>query len=78
MGGGLMGVTYPTPTHEGHWWAKLKLHDNPDLRSVDWEVVQVVDNGGDTFMASVPGIESSQPLDAFAWGPKVHKPAQLR
>lgn len=76
-----MGVTYPMPTHEGHWWAKLKLHDNPDLNSVDWEVVQVFDNNGDgdlAFMASVPGLEGSQPLDAFVWGPKVHKPAQLR
>lgn len=81
---------YPTPEREGHWWAKLRLHDNPDLRSVDWEVVQVFENmSGDPceadvergylkWMASVPGIEGGQPLDAFVWGPPVHRPEELR
>lgn len=70
---------FPTPAREGHFWAKLKLHDNPDLNSVNWEVVQVFENGGDPkgpefHMASVPGIEGGQRLDAFVWGPPVHKP----
>lgn len=74
--------TYPTPAREGHWWAKLRLAENPDDRSVDWEVVQVFDNNGppgsdEEYMASVPGIERSQPLDAFVWGPPVHKPPEL-
>lgn len=72
-------MKYPTPVREGHWWAKLKLHDEPDLNSVDWEVVQVVDNGGPSpVMASVPGIEDSQPIDAFVWGPEVVKPVELK
>lgn len=81
---------YPTPTHEGHWWAKLRLHDNPDLNSVNWEVVQVFENmlgepceadlaaGAHKWLASVPGIKESQPLDAFVWGPPVHLPEELR
>lgn len=73
---------FPTPAREGHFWAKLKLHDNPDLNSVNWEVVQVFENGGDPkgpefHMASVPGVQGSQPLDYFVWGPPVHKPAEL-
>lgn len=81
--------TYPMPGREGHWWAKLRLHDNPDLRSVNWEVVQVFENmSGDPceadvergylkWMVSVPGIEGGQPLDAFVWGPPVHLPEEL-
>lgn len=73
---------YPTPDREGHWWAKLKLAENEDDNSVDWEVVQVFDNNGppgsvEEFMASVPGIERGQRLDAFIWGPPVHKPPEL-
>lgn len=83
-------MRYLTPAREGHWWAKLKLHENPDLRSVDWEVVQVFENalgdlceadierGEQKWMVSVPGIEGGQPIDAFAWGPPVHKPEELR
>lgn len=72
---------HPTPDREGHWWAKLRLHDNPDLNSVNWEVVQVFDNNGEgefAFMASVPGIEGGQPIDAFVWGPHVPMPAELQ
>lgn len=73
-------MKYPAPGREGHWWAKLKLHDNPDLNSADWEVVQVFDNNGtgdEAFMASVPGIEGAQRIDAFVWGPPVHLPPEL-
>ena len=78
-----------TPEREGHWWAKLRLAENPDHNSADWEVVQVYDNilrpwcqadieSGECMLASVPGIERSYPLDAFVWGPPVHKPEDLR
>ena len=81
--------TYPTPEQEGHFWAKLKLTDNPDHRSVDWEVVQVWDNiprpwceadieTGECMMASVPGVEGGHTLDAFVWGPAVYKPVTLK
>jgi len=81
--------TYPTPTREGHYWAKLKLSDNPDLNSVDWEVVQVFENiarpwcqadveTGECLMAHVPGVERSEPVDAFVWGPPVPKPDVLK
>lgn len=71
---------YPTPETEGHYWAKLRLADNSDHNSVDWEVVQVFDNimrpwceadieSGECMMAHVPGIEQGYPLDAFVWGP---------
>lgn len=72
---------YPTPAREGHWWAKLKLAENPDDNSVDWEVVQVFDNNGEgdeAFRVAVPGIERSNSRDAFVWGPPVHKPDDLK
>lgn len=73
-------MRHPIPRAEGHYWAKLKLADNPDDNSTDWEVVQVFDNNGprdERFMASVPGIERGQHLDAFVWGPEVKKPEGL-
>lgn len=75
---------HPTPAHEGHWWAKLRLADQPegeDWNSHDWEVVQVYDNNGEgdeAYMVFVPGIERAQLLDAFVWGPPVHLPEELR
>ena len=71
---------HPTPAKEGHFWAKLKLHNESDLNSVNWEVVQVFDNNGEgdeAFLASVPGIENGQRIDAFVWGPEVIKPRGL-
>ena len=76
---------YPIPEQEGHWWAKLKLAENEDDNSPDWEVVQVFDNitrpwcqadieTGECMMAHVPGLEKTQLLDAFVWGPEVVKP----
>lgn len=72
---------YPTPDREGHWWAKLRLHDDPELNSVNWEVVQVFDNNGEgelAFMAAVPGVQSANRLDAFVWGPHVPMPEELQ
>ena len=77
-------MTCPTPEQPGHYWAKLRLADNPDDNSVDWEVVQVFDNilrpwceadieTGECMMASVPGILSAYPLDAFVWGPLIER-----
>lgn len=69
-------MTYPTPNAEGHYWGKFvhKMPNGEDWVSVDWEVVQVFDNGGedcDMLRVAVPGIEPSQPIDAFTWGPRV-------
>jgi len=80
---------YPTPENEGHYWAKLKLADNPDNNSVNWEVVQVFDNimrpwceadleGGEHMMVSVPGVSGGQLLDAFVWGPFIPMPPDLK
>ncbi len=82
-------MPHPLPDREGHYWAKLKLADNPDDNSVDWEVVQVFENiaqpwceadvlTGEHIMVSVPGIEGAQRLDAFVWGPFIPKPWELR
>lgn len=71
---------FPTPAAEGHFWAKLRLAENPDDNSINWEVVQVFDNNGEgdeAYMASVPGIARGQRLDAFVWGPEVTKPSEL-
>lgn len=79
---------YPTPEREGHYWAKLKLAENPDDNSPDWEVVLVFDNilrpwceadieSGECQLASVPGIAKSQRIDAFVWGPRIDRPKEL-
>lgn len=81
-------VKYPTPEQPGHYWAKLKLADNPDHNSVSWEVVQVYDNyprpwceadieSGECMLACVPGIVEAQAIDLFVWGPKVTRPKEL-
>lgn len=82
-------MKYPVPTTEGHYWAKLKLADNPDDNSPDWEVVYVFDNisrpwceaeieSGECQMVSVPGLEGANAVDAFVWGPEVIKPKDLK
>lgn len=82
---------YPTPAQAGHYWAKLKLADQPDgeeWNSSNWEVVQVFDNilrpwceadieTGECQMVSVPGVSRAQPIDAFVWGPPVPLPTEL-
>lgn len=78
-------MPHPTPTKEGHYWAKLltpqEMPVTEDWVSVDYEVVQVFDNnrdGENRFGAFVPGIEPSQPLNAFKWGPRIpdYKPSE--
>jgi len=72
---------YSVPASEGHYWAKWKIaspETPPDMRGTgdEWEVVQVWDNNSkqEPFRVSVPGVEQSQELDAFYWGPKVEPP----
>lgn len=69
---------YPTPDHEGHWWAKLihpsRMPEGEDWKSLNWEVVQVVDNNGEVdekWSVLVPGIEPCQWLPDFVWGPEI-------
>lgn len=48
---------------------------SPDDRSVDWEIVEVWDNGGEgeeQFGVSVPGVYATQWIDDFYWGPRVN------
>ena len=77
-------MKHPTPEHPGHYWAKLRLADDPDHNSVDWEVVQVFDNimrpwceadieTGECMLAHVPGTSNPYPLDAFVWGPSIER-----
>ena len=71
-------MPHPPPDAEGHYWAKL-VHPsgesaNDDLKSVDWEVVQVWDNNAtddERWGVSVPGIEGAQWVPDFVWGPRV-------
>ena len=75
---------YPTPDHEGHWWAKLihprEMPAGEDWKSCDWEVVQAIDNNGEgdeAWLVFVPGIGVGQWVPDFVWGPEVpqFKPA---
>ena len=80
-------MPYPTPDHEGWFWAKLvhprRMPEGEDWKSVDWEVVQVDRNslgglceadreaGEEEFSALVVGVTPSQSLQDFVWGPEV-------
>lgn len=76
------------PEAEGWFWAKLRLADNPEDNSPDWEVVYAFDNimrpwceadveTGECMMVSVPGVVGAQRIDAFVWGPAIARPAEL-
>lgn len=73
---------HPTPDKPGTYWAKWKIADPdtpPDMltHGSPWEAVQVFDNGGDgsePFRVAVPGVEQSQSLDGFYWGPRIEPP----
>lgn len=69
---------HPTPNRPGHYWAQLihpsRMPEGEDWASTDWEVVQVNDNNGEgdeRLSVSVPGIEPSQWVPDFVWGPEV-------
>lgn len=76
-----MPALYPTPDHEGWFWAKLvhprEMPEGEDWRSTDWDLVQVVDNNGDgsedspEFAVQVGGVSPWQWLEDFVWGPEV-------
>lgn len=77
-------MRYPTPNHEGFFWAKLvhpsKMPAGEDWASFDWEVVQVTDNNGEgdeTWGVFVGGIGPTQWIPDFIWGPEVFKPEGL-
>jgi len=68
------------PTREGFYWAKWRIADDGTREgeeltpSDDWEVVYLFENSQDEasderFMASVPGVERSQSVENFFWGP---------
>ncbi len=76
---------YPTPDHDGHFWAKLKTPtgepEGEDWASTDWEVVQVFDNHGEDdekWAVFVPGVPVTQWLHDFFWGPEVLLPSELK
>ena len=83
-----MARKYPTPTTEGHFWAKWRLvedgtDDADSFTPLDhWEVVQVFENGGDEsdpeyLMVHVQGVAKGQNVENFIWGPEVNEPQEL-
>lgn len=70
----------PLPHRSGYYWAKWQAAA-PDTReaqhltpSRDWEVVWVFENGSEAadseyLRVLVVGVEQSQKLDDFQWGP---------
>jgi hypothetical protein len=78
---------YPTPTGEGFYWAKLihptRMPEGEDWKSIDWEVVEVIINGGDEddddyLGVFVGGVGPMQCVEDFVWGPYVLKPKELK
>lgn len=81
---------FATPTTEGFYWAKL-VHPSrmppgvppgEDWESIDWEVVEVIINGGDEaddeyLGVFVGGIGVMQWVPDFVWGPRIDKPKEL-
>lgn len=76
---------FPMPDHEGHFWGILvnprSSGPGDDWASVNWEVVQVIDNNGEgdeRWAVFVPGIGPLQWAVDFIWGPEVKLPPELR
>ncbi len=76
---------YRAPDRTGFFWAKLvrpsRMPAGEDWESVDWEVVEVMENGGEgdeRFGVFVPGVQPMQWIPDFIWGPEVQRPAELR
>ena len=74
----MAAASYPMPTAEGFYWAKLlrpsRMPSSEDWASVDWEVVHVIDNhgkGAERFGVFVGGVSPMQWLPDFEWGPRV-------
>ncbi len=72
---------FPAPTAPGHYWAnwnaRLVHPKGEEWASLDFEVVQVWDNNGEgneKWGVSVPGIEPTQWIEDFVWGPRVQVP----
>jgi len=66
------------PTRAGFYWAKWLIADRETVEgsalapSHDWDVVYVYENGFDKeadFLRVLVGVESSQSLKNFEWGP---------
>jgi len=78
-----MGENKHTPSKPGWYWAKWKIaddgtRDGGELTPSDrWEVVEVVDNGGedpaDKLRVSVSGVEKTQSVENFFWGDRIIK-----
>lgn len=75
---------HPTPTDPGTYWAKWRIasegtRNGDELTPSDkWEAVQVHVNDThgkvgepEYFYVSVPGVEQTQWLDQFVWGPMI-------
>jgi hypothetical protein len=65
------------PRTEGHYWAKQIASDDVRNEPSDtWEVVQTFENRAGKFELRVfiPGVERSQPISNFQWGPRVIRP----
>lgn len=68
------------PDKEGFWWGKWRIaaegtrEGDENTPSDEWEVMHVVRNTLDAsdpehLMVMVPGVEKTQALDSFFWGP---------
>ena len=79
-----MGQANTKPIGPGFYWAKMikadpNTRDGEDCLSDRWETVEVVTNSIDPshreyLMVSVPGIEQSQSIENFEFGPQIHMP----
>lgn len=75
----MTAARYSTPEQPGTYWAKWKIAEdgtregNELMPSSQWEAVQVLENGGDDpsdfLRVLVPGVQKSQSLENFMWGP---------
>ena len=75
----------PFPAREGWFWAKLinptRMPEGEDWASVDWEVVEVIDNNGEgeeKFAVAFTGIAPWQWPRDCVFGAEVVRPACLR
>lgn len=82
-----MSERFPTPTKPGYYWGKWKIADDGPkaaeyrtyLPCYKWEPMDVFKNHSepdepDYLRVHIPGVEHSQSLENFFWGPELPAP----
>lgn len=79
-------MKWPTPTKPGFYWGKWRIADESEksaeyetyLPDDTWEVMDVFENdvSGEDLRVQISGVEHSQSIENFIWGPGPLEPPE--